>query len=51
MKRKNGKYIIVNNYKNVIPNYSDKHKGFIPRMVDPASEQHYKSIAGIPARS
>ncbi|WBX71359.1 glycosyltransferase family 117 protein [Tenacibaculum retecalamus] len=49
--KKNGKYVIVNKYKNVLPNYSSKHKGFIPRMVNPASEQHYKSIAGIPARS
>ncbi|ARV06661.1 hypothetical protein BTO04_08125 [Polaribacter sp. SA4-10] len=47
----NGKYVIVNNYKNVIPNYSDKHKGFIPRMVNPASEKMYKAIAGIPANS
>ncbi|WP_440068402.1 protein O-mannosyl-transferase family [Tenacibaculum discolor] len=46
-----GKYVIVNKYKNVLPNYSSKHKGFIPRMVNPASEQQYKSIAGIPARS
>ncbi|MCD8412814.1 glycosyltransferase family 117 protein [Tenacibaculum finnmarkense] len=49
--KKNGKYIIVNKYKNIIPNYSSKHKGFIPRMVNPASEQHYKRIAGVPARS
>ncbi|MGK0422095.1 MAG: hypothetical protein ACJAT9_001777, partial [Polaribacter sp.] len=49
--QKNGKYIIVNKYKNVIPNYADKHKGFIPRMVNPASEKMYKSIAGIPANS
>ncbi|MCG8205979.1 glycosyltransferase family 117 protein [Tenacibaculum finnmarkense] len=49
--KKNGKYIIVNKYKNIIPNYSSKHKGFIPRMVNPASEQHYKRIAGIPVRS
>ena len=46
-----GKYVIVNRYKNVLPNYSSKHKGFIPRMVNPASDQQYKSIAGIPARS
>lgn len=46
-----GKYVIVNRYENVLPNYSSKHKGFIPRMVNPASEQHYKSIAGIPQRS
>ncbi len=49
--KKNGKYIIVNKYKNIVPNYSSKHKGFIPRMVNPASEQHYKRITGIPARS
>lgn len=47
----NGRYEIVNNYKNVLPKWSDKHKGFIPRMVDPASEQYYKQIAGIPLRS
>lgn len=46
-----GKYIIVNDYKNTVPNYSSKHKGFIPRMVDPDREQNYKSIAGIPANS
>ncbi|MGJ8743525.1 DUF2723 domain-containing protein [Polaribacter sp.] len=49
--KRNGKYEIVNKYKNVIPNYSDKHKGFIPRMVNPASEKMYKAIAGIPANS
>ena len=47
----NGKYVIVNKYKNVIPEYSDKHKGFIPRMVDPAKQEMYKKIAGIPANS
>jgi len=49
--KRNGKYEIVNTYKNVIPNWSDKHKGFIPRMVNPASEKMYKSIAGIPQNS
>ncbi|WP_299671187.1 DUF2723 domain-containing protein [uncultured Polaribacter sp.] len=49
--KKNGKYIIVNKYKNAIPVYTDKHKGFIPRMVDPASEKMYKAIAGIPSGS
>jgi len=49
--KKNGKYVIVNNYKGVLPNYSDKHKGFIPRMVDPSKEKMYKSIAGIPEKS
>lgn len=45
------KYVIVNKYKDVLPNYSDKHKGFIPRMVNPASEEMYKAIAGIPKNS
>jgi len=49
--QKNGKYVIVNVYKDVLPNWSDKHKGFIPRMVNPASEKMYKAIAGIPAKS
>jgi hypothetical protein len=49
--QKNGNYVIVNKYKNVIPNYADKHKGFIPRMVNPASEKMYKAIAGIPENS
>lgn len=49
--KKNGKYEIVNNYKGVVPNWSDKHKGFIPRMVNPASEKMYKSIAGISQNS
>ncbi|MEN8124914.1 MAG: DUF2723 domain-containing protein [Bacteroidota bacterium] len=50
---KAGKYIIVNNYKNELPNYSNKHKGIIPRMVDPTPSvvQNYKAIAGIPQRS
>ncbi len=50
---KAGKYIIVNNYKDELPNYSNKHKGFIPRMVDPTPSvvQNYKAIAGIPQRS
>ena len=50
---KAGKYVIVNNYKNALPNYSSKHKGFIPRMVDPSASvvQNYKAIAGISQRS
>ena len=50
---KAGKYIIVNNYKNELPNYSNKHKGIIPRMVDPSPSvvQNYKAIAGIPQRT
>ena len=50
---KAGKYIIVNNYKNTRINYTDKHKGFIPRMVDPNPSvvSNYKSIAGISPKS
>ncbi len=46
-----GKYVIVNAYKDILPNWSDKHKGFIPRMVDPSKEKMYKAIAGIPENS
>lgn len=49
--KRNGKYEIVNDYKGVLPNYSSKHKGFIPRMTNPASEEMYKVIAGIPQNS
>jgi tetratricopeptide (TPR) repeat protein len=49
--KKDGKYVIVNVYKDVLPNWSDKHKGFIPRMVNPSSEKMYKAIAGIPKNS
>jgi hypothetical protein len=51
--KKNGKYVIVNKYKGVLPNYSDKHKGFIPRMVDPSEAviKRYKAIAGIPQKT
>ena len=48
---KSGKYIIVNDYKNVNPVYTDTHKGFIPRMPNPAAIDNYKSIAGIPEAS
>ena len=48
-----GKYVIVNNYKDALPNYNSKHKGLIPRMVDPTPSvvQNYKAVAGIPQRS
>jgi len=49
--KKNGKYIIVNKYKNTIPVYTSKHKGFIPRMVDPERAENYKSIVGISPKS
>lgn len=48
---KTGKYIIVNNYKNATPVYTDEHKGFIPRMPNPAVIDNYKSIAGIDPKS
>ncbi len=50
---KAGKYVIVNNYKDGLPNFTDKHKGFIPRMVDatPSVVANYKAVAGIPQRS
>ncbi|WP_117884199.1 protein O-mannosyl-transferase family [Aureibaculum luteum] len=48
---KAGKYVIVNRYKDARPNYTDKHKGYIPRMVDPNVAQNYKAIAGIPLNS
>ncbi len=48
-----GKYVIVNNYKDALPNWSSKHKGFIPRMVstDPNVIRNYKAIANIPQKS
>lgn len=51
--KKNGKYEIVNTYKGVLPNYSDRHKGFIPRMTstNDQSIEIYKAITGIPKNS
>lgn len=50
---KAGEYVIVNNYKDALPNWSSKHKGFIPRMVstDASVIKNYKAIAGIPQNS
>lgn len=50
---KTNTYVIVNNYKESLPNWSSKHKGFIPRMVstDASVIKNYKSIAGIPQNS
>lgn len=48
---KAGKYVIVNNYKNSSPVYTDEHKGFIPRMPNSAAIDNYKSIAGIDPKS
>ncbi len=47
----NGKYEIVNNPKNAVLKHSDRHKGFIPRMVSSSCETAYKQIAGIPLNS
>jgi hypothetical protein len=49
----NGKYVIVNHYKDALQNWSGRHKGFIPRMVstDPNVIRNYKAIAGIPENS
>jgi hypothetical protein len=50
---KAGSYVVVNNYKDALPNWSSKHKGFIPRMVSTDANviRNYKSIAGIPQNS
>ncbi|MFY0632075.1 MAG: DUF2723 domain-containing protein [Flavobacteriaceae bacterium] len=51
--KKTNTYVIVNNYKDVLPNWSSTHKGFIPRMVSTDADviKNYKSIAGIPQNS
>jgi len=50
---KTNKYVIVNNYKDALPNWSSKHKGIIPRMVSTDGNviKNYKAIAGIPQNS
>lgn len=48
---KSGKYVIVNDYKEALPNKSSRHKGFIPRMTNPLSTDNYKSVVGIPSNS
>jgi len=49
--KRNGKYEIVNDYKGIIPNFSNKHKGYIPRMVNTSNIDMYKAITGIPKNS
>jgi tetratricopeptide (TPR) repeat protein len=51
--KKNGKYVIINEYKNTVPNYSSRDKGFIPRMTstNDTSIRYYKDIADIPKNS
>jgi hypothetical protein len=41
-----GKYVIVNNYKDAIPNTNDRHKGFFPRMTDPSRATNYIEFMG-----
>tara|TARA_R110002072_G_scaffold260722_4_gene419226 strand:+ start:168 stop:3497 length:3330 start_codon:yes stop_codon:yes gene_type:complete len=41
-----GKYIIVNNYKNAIPNLDDAHKTFLPRMWSTEHAANYFNIVG-----
>ncbi len=52
---KTGKYVVVNDktYKDYFPNYSDTHKGFIPRMTGTSKTNidYYKHLAGIPENS
>ncbi len=40
---KTGTYVIVNNYKKSVPVYTDEHKGFIPRMTNPAAIEKLQS--------
>ncbi|CAN5372674.1 DUF2723 domain-containing protein [soil metagenome] len=42
----NGKYIIVNNYKNAKQNLDDKHKGFLPRMWSTQHATNYMRFTG-----
>jgi hypothetical protein len=41
-----GKYVIVNNYKDAIPNTNDRHKGYFPRMTDPSRSSNYIDFMG-----
>ena len=38
---KNGKYIIVNDYKNATQNFNSKHASFLPRMWSPEHAENY----------
>ena len=48
---KTKKYEIVNAYKKSVRVYTDKHKGFIPRMTNPELIDNYKQIAHIDPES
>ncbi len=41
-----GKYVIINNYKNAIPNYDDDHKTFLPRMWSTEHAGNYIALTG-----
>jgi len=43
---KSGKYVIINNYKNAIPNYDDAHKTFLPRMWSTEHAGNYIALTG-----
>ena len=42
----NGKYIIVNDYKNATQNYNSKHASILPRMWSPEHAENYLSYSG-----
>ena len=41
-----GKYVIINDYKNAIPNYAAKHKAFLPRMWSTEHIANYMRFTG-----
>jgi hypothetical protein len=41
-----GKYVIVNNYKDAVPNTVDKHKGIFARMTDASRASNYIEFMG-----
>ena len=41
-----GKYIIINNYKDAIQNFDNKHKAFLPRMWSHEHAENYLSFTG-----
>jgi len=43
---KNGKYIIVNDYKNATQNFNSKHASFLPRMWSPEHAENYLRYSG-----
>ena len=42
----NGKYIIVNDYKNAIQNFNSKHASFLPRMWSSEHAKNYLNYTG-----